>query len=118
MLATNLRENLDEAFTRRFDAILQLPAPGAGGAPPDLGARVSRERAAAALDLDALARLDLTGAGIVATARTAALLAADEDARRDRDAARRRRRTARQFRREGRVLSRSQLGDQARALGA
>jgi len=103
VLATNLRQSLDDAFTRRFDVILQFPRPS-----PDERRRMwslafPAGAPAGSLDLDELARLDLTGAGIAATARNAALLAAEEDAaeietRHVAMAA------ARQFRREGRVL--------------
>ena len=66
ILATNLRENIDPAFTRRFSIVVHFPRPG----------RDDRERLwrlafppeaplAGDLDLDALADLDLTGAGIV-----------------------------------------------------
>ena len=33
VLATNLRANIDDAFTRRLDAIIDFPAPTAGAAP-------------------------------------------------------------------------------------
>jgi len=80
ILASNLRENIDPAFTRRFTIVVHFPRPG----------RADRLRLwkaafppaaplAADVDLEALAALELTGAGIVATARTAALLAADAD---------------------------------------
>jgi hypothetical protein len=115
ILATNLRENLDDAFTRRFNAILHFPRPGlderrriwARALPPELTPDV---------DLDTLSRLDLTGAGIVAIAQTAALLAAEEgtDMIEMRHAVRA---TTRQFRREGRVLAPSQLAQHASLLG-
>ncbi|GGR38717.1 ATP-binding protein [Streptomyces netropsis] len=78
VLTTNLQGNLDEAFTRRFQFVVHFTRPG------------ERERhrlwcsafpEAAPLDadlrLDGLARLDLTGAGIMSAARGAALLAAE-----------------------------------------
>ncbi|MER5465052.1 AAA family ATPase [Streptomyces sp. NPDC002668] len=78
VLTTNLQGNLDEAFTRRFQFVVHFTRPG------------DRERyrlwqvafpQSAPLDprltLEGLARLDLTGAGIMAAARGAALLAAE-----------------------------------------
>jgi SpoVK/Ycf46/Vps4 family AAA+-type ATPase len=114
VLATNLRENIDDAFSRRFDAILHFPRPA-----EDERRRIWELAVPGAtladVDVDMLARLDMTGAGIVATARTAALLAANEQAEtiamRHAVLA-----TARQFRREGRVLSPSQLGEHAALL--
>ncbi len=38
VLATNLRANIDEAFTRRLDAIIDFPAPNPGAAPLAVGA--------------------------------------------------------------------------------
>ena len=77
ILASNLQDNIDAAFTRRFHVLLHFPRPTV----------VERRRlwrlalpAAAPLedgiDLDALARLDMTGASITGAVRTAALLAA------------------------------------------
>jgi hypothetical protein len=77
ILASNLRDNIDSAFIRRFQAVIQFPRPQ-----PKERQRIwelafppaaSLEEG---LDLDLLARLDLTGAGITGAARTAALLAA------------------------------------------
>jgi AAA+ superfamily predicted ATPase len=109
VLATNLRQSLDEAFTRRFDVILQFPRPSREERRRIWSLAFPAGAPAGGLDLDELARLDLTGAGIAATARNAALLAADEDAagietRHVAMAA------ARQFRREGRVLPVSVTG--------
>jgi MoxR-like ATPase len=113
MLASNLRENIDAAFTRRFQVVLHFPRPAEAerrriweiafptGAP--VGARVDR---------DALARLDLTGAGIVGAARTAALLAADEGSAAI-TMAHVVRAVVRQFRREARVLTAADLGPYA-----
>lgn len=80
VLTTNLQGNLDEAFTRRFQFVVHFTRPG------------ERERTrlwrmafppSAPLDprlsLAGLARLDLTGAGVMAVARSAALLAAEND---------------------------------------
>jgi hypothetical protein len=67
------------------------------------------------VNLGALAKLDLTGAGIVGTARTAALLAADEGA----DAIHMHhfvQAARRQFQREGRLLTNLDLGKHANLL--
>lgn len=109
ILASNLKDNIDAAFTRRLQVVIHFPRPEAtlrlriwklalpSAAPVDAG-----------IDFEALARLDLTGAGIVDAARTAALLAADEGL------------TvtirhiilgiARQYQREARLLTASELG--------
>jgi hypothetical protein len=106
VLATNLRDQLDEAFTRRFDHVVHFPRPG-----PDERRRlwelvlgppvvVSGE-----VDLDLLTSLDLTGAGVAAIVRSAAL-AAHHDRRRSltmRDLVRA---VARHFQREARLVPR------------
>jgi hypothetical protein len=110
ILASNVKDQIDPAFIRRFQVAIHFPRPGIAErrrlwqlalpstAPLD-----------AELDLDALARLDMTGAAIVSAARTAALLVADSGAA-----------TismepvvnaiARQFRREARLLTPAELG--------
>jgi hypothetical protein len=103
VLATNLRQSLDDAFTRRFDVILQFPRPAVEQRRRMWGLAFPAGAPAGGLDLDELARLDLTGAGIAATARNAALLAADEEAE-DIEMRHVAMAAARQFRREGRVL--------------
>jgi hypothetical protein len=116
ILASNLRDNIDAAFTRRFQVVIHFPRPEPAerrriwelafppGAPVEGG-----------LDFDLLARLDLTGAGIVGAARTAALLAADEGG-----AAITMPHVvcaiARQYRREARLLTASELGPYAAFL--
>jgi SpoVK/Ycf46/Vps4 family AAA+-type ATPase len=118
ILATNLREQIDEAFVRRFHVMLHFPRPGL-----DERRRIWRLALPATaplgsdVDAEALAKLDLTGAGIVGTARTAALLAANEGADSIRmshlvQAARR------QFQREARLLTSTDLGRHAHLLGA
>jgi hypothetical protein len=78
ILASNLKENLDQAFTRRFHYVIHFPRPGA-----DERRRIWRlsfpQEAPLApdVDLDTLAELDMTGAAIGGAARSAALLAAD-----------------------------------------
>jgi hypothetical protein len=79
VMASNHKENIDPAFIRRFQTILQFPRPG-----PLERAKIWKlafpENAAFDLEyqlkIDDLARLDMTGAAIVESARTAALLAA------------------------------------------
>ena len=79
ILTTNLRANLDEAFQRRLDLIIDFPA-------PDANARMSiwqgalREHPGALSDedLSAIAAIDLTGGGIRAAAVSAAYAAAAE----------------------------------------
>jgi hypothetical protein len=116
ILASNLRDEIDPAFVRRFHVILQFPRPS-----PEERARIWRVAlpreapVGADVNLGALAKLDLTGAGIVGTARTAALLAVDEGAGAIRmqhfvQAARR------QFQREGRLLTNLDLGKYAGLL--
>jgi hypothetical protein len=78
ILATNLKENIDKAFTRRFHYIINFPRPEAAereriwrlAFPPK--APIAND-----VDLDILVGLDMTGAAISDAARTAALLAAD-----------------------------------------
>ena len=113
ILASNLKDNIDAAFTRRFHVTIHFPRPELrerrrlweiafpSGAPLEEG-----------LELDVLARLDLTGAGITGAARTAALMAAS-----DGSAAISKRHVAqalaRQYQREARVLMPSELGPYA-----
>jgi SpoVK/Ycf46/Vps4 family AAA+-type ATPase len=79
ILASNLREHIDPAFTRRFHTVVHFPRPEE----PErrrLWELVlpSPKHAGDGVDLAALAALDLTGAGIVGSVRTASLLAAAE----------------------------------------
>jgi len=114
ILASNLRDKIDAAFTRRFHVVIAFPRPQE----PE---RRSLWRLAfptrsdgtdileCDVDLLALARFDLTGAGIFSTAQAAAFLAADEGAE---QIAMRHvvRGLARQFQREARVLTTDDLG--------
>ena len=112
ILATNLRDKIDPAFIRRFHAVIGFPRPGEKQRhrmwqrvlPP----QIPRD---GDLDLAALSRIDLTGAGIVGAAQTAAFLAAREDA----PLAMRHviRGLVRQFQRESRVLTAHDLGPHA-----
>lgn len=78
ILATNLRSNIDEAFTRRLDAIVDFPAPT-----PDLRRQLWEQCLAPPLplgddvDLDfCAASFELTGGNIRSASITAAYLAA------------------------------------------
>ncbi len=110
LLASNLRDEIDPAFTRRFQLTMHFPRPGeperlrlwelafAHGSPLD-----------PSVDLDELAELDLTGASIVAAARLAGLLAASESSRSIRldhlaEA------ISRQFRQQARLLRGREIG--------
>jgi hypothetical protein len=116
ILASNLKDNIDAAFTRRFHIIIHFPR-------PDITERLRIWQIAfppsAPLedrnDLEALAKLDLTGSGIVGAARTAALLAASEASavitKSHVVAA-----IQRQYRREARVLMPSELSSYAAYL--
>jgi hypothetical protein len=116
ILASNLKDNIDTAFARRFQIVIHFPRPEPAerrriweiafpeAAPLDTG-----------IDFGALARLDLIGAGIVGAARTAALLAAD-DASDTITIAHVVQAIARQYRREARLLTGSELGPYAAFL--
>jgi hypothetical protein len=110
ILASNVKDQIDSAFVRRFHVVVHFPKPGL----PERRriwelAFPQSAPVAAEVDLDALARLDMTGAAIVSSARCAALLAADSGSPKIsmQDVVRA---TARQFRREARVLTPSDLG--------
>ena len=78
ILASNLKENIDKAFTRRFHYIIHFPRPGISerermwrlAFPPEVPV-------ARGIDFSALASLDMNGASISGAARSAVLLAAD-----------------------------------------
>ena len=78
ILATNMKGALDDAFMRRLRFVIDFPHPG----PAERRAIWERvfppSMPVAALDLDRLARLDLTGGNIQAIALNAAFLAAAE----------------------------------------
>ncbi|MGA9770388.1 MAG: ATP-binding protein [Blastocatellia bacterium] len=123
ILASNLRDNIDPAFTRRFQIVLHFPRPEASerrriweiafpkSAPLEEG-----------IDFDLLSRLDLTGAGIVGSAQTAALMAMDSsNTSSDKGCimitkSHIVRAIARQYRREARLLTSSELGPYAPLL--
>jgi len=117
ILASNLRSNLDPAFTRRFHHVVHFPRPAEAQrrrlweialAPP-----VSM---AEELELDLLAALDLTGASIAAIVRSAAL-AVHADGRRSLTVSDVLAATSKQFQREARLLPRELLGPYAGLLG-
>ncbi|MEV3987778.1 ATP-binding protein [Streptomyces sp. NPDC049837] len=118
ILTSNLKDNIDPAFTRRFHFVVHFPRPGAAERRRLWRLAFPQEAPLAPdVDLDALARLDMTGAGITAAARTAALAAADAGG----DAIAMRhvvRGVARQFQREARLLRPSELGPHAHLLDA
>ena len=81
VLATNLRANIDEAFTRRLDAIIDFPAPGEE-LRRELWARCLAPPLPVAddLDLEFCARsFELAGGDIRSASTTAAYLAAAQD---------------------------------------
>ncbi|MFI2224554.1 AAA family ATPase [Streptomyces fradiae] len=116
ILTSNLRDNIDPAFTRRFHFVVHFPRPGAAERRRLWRLAFPEEAPLAAdVDLGALARLDMTGAGITAAARTAALAAADGGA----DTITMRhvvRGVARQYQREARLLRPAELGPHAHLL--
>jgi ATPase family protein associated with various cellular activities (AAA)/winged helix domain-containing protein len=116
ILASNLKDNIDMAFTRRFQLVVHFPRPE----PPERRRiwEIAFPKTApvdGGIDFDMLARLDLTGAGIVGAARTAALLAADEMSPTI-TMAHIVRAIARQYRQEARILTTSELGPYAAFL--
>jgi hypothetical protein len=117
ILASNLRANLDPAFTRRFHHVVHFPRPGEGERlrlwEIALAAPV---QVAEDLELERLAALDLTGASIAAIVRSAAL-AAHADDRDALTAADVLTATGKQFQREARLLPRELLGPYAALVG-
>ncbi|MBN0047603.1 ATP-binding protein [Streptomyces actuosus] len=81
VLTTNLRANLDEAFTRRLDVVAEFPVPDAGRRLA-LWERCLGDRLPRGEDLDlrfCADRFELAGGSIRACAVTAAYLAAESD---------------------------------------
>ncbi len=78
VLTTNLRANLDEAFTRRLDVIVDFPVPAAAERRSLWDRCLGRDLPRAAdLDLDFCARFELAGGSIRACVVTAAYRAAE-----------------------------------------
>ncbi|MEA2274943.1 MAG: hypothetical protein QOI98_3651, partial [Solirubrobacteraceae bacterium] len=116
ILASNLRANLDLAFTRRFHHVVHFPRPAEAErrrlwqialAPP---VQLSEE-----IDLSLFAALDLTGASIAAIIRSAAL-AVHADGRQTLTVSDVLTATSKQFQREARLLPRELLGPYADLL--
>jgi hypothetical protein len=76
ILASNLREEIDPAFIRRFQIALHFPRPSHAERIRLWRHAFAKAPVEAELDLDHFADLDLTGGSIAMTARMAALLAA------------------------------------------
>ena len=117
ILASNLRANLDPAFTRRFHHVVHFPRPrGEERLRLWQLALAAPVRLAEPVELERLAALDLTGAGIAAIVRSAALMAHAEgrDALTLRDILVA---TNKQFQREARLLPRELLGAYASLAG-
>ncbi|MGK3207995.1 ATP-binding protein [Amycolatopsis sp. MEPSY49] len=116
ILTSNLKENIDPAFTRRFHFVVHFPRPSSAerrrlwqlAFPPE--APLSSD-----VDVDVLCRLDMTGAGIASAARTAALAAADSSCS---SISMRHvvRGVSRQFQREARLFRPAELGRYAGLL--
>jgi ATPase family associated with various cellular activities (AAA) len=113
ILASNLRANLDPAFTRRFHHVVHFPRPGEAERRRLWEIALSPPvQTAEALDLDLLAALDLTGASIAAIVRSAAL-GVHADGRRSLTVPDVLTATSKQFQREARLLPRELLGPYA-----
>jgi ATPase family associated with various cellular activities (AAA) len=81
ILATNMKTSLDPAFSRRLRFIVQFPFPGLGERRRLWEQVFPADTPKDALELDRLARFDLTGASIHNAALCAAFLAAHEGSR-------------------------------------
>jgi hypothetical protein len=81
ILTTNLRSNVDEAFTRRLDAIIDFPSPEQADRRRLWEVHLRRGTPVDGLDLDFLARaFKLSGGNISNIVLSAAFLAAQEEA--------------------------------------
>jgi len=116
ILASNLKDNIDPAFTRRFHVVLHFPRPQEAERRRLWNIAFPKQAPLdKQVDISSLSRLDITGAAIVGAARTAALLAANEGGT-SISMKHIVRGIARQFRREARVLSTNELGPYASLL--
>ncbi|HEU4833023.1 MAG TPA: ATP-binding protein, partial [Pyrinomonadaceae bacterium] len=120
ILASNLRENIDPAFIRRFQVVLNFSRPD----PPERRRlwSIAFPKSAplqADIDFDLLSKLEMTGASIVSAAQTAALLAMESaksvnghggPANVEIEPVHVVRAIARQYQREARLLTASELG--------
>ena len=116
ILTSNLKDNIDQAFTRRFQVVINFPKPE-----PTERRRIweiaflKDSLLDPEVDLDALSRLDMNGAAIVGAACTAALFAADENSATI-TKSHVVRAIARQYQREARILTPAELGPYATEL--
>lgn len=78
ILASNLRDEMDQAFTRRFQVSLHFPRPAPAERVRLWQLAFSAAPVEPGFDCERLAELDLTGGAIAIAARMAALLAAAE----------------------------------------
>lgn len=78
ILASNLRDEIDPAFSRRFQICLHFPKPDARERARLWELALSAAPTAASVRSEELAALELTGGAIVGAARMAALMAATE----------------------------------------
>jgi len=113
ILASNLKDQIDSAMLRRFQAIIHFTRPGEGER-RQLWKMAFPDAAPLGDDTDiaTLQRLDMTGASIINAARNAALLATERGSEQITmqhivQA------VARQYQREARLLSPSDLGEHA-----
>jgi hypothetical protein len=118
ILTSNLKDDIDEAFLRRFQVILHFPPPGPAERRRIWHLALTHDVPLAGdVDLDAFVPLEMTGAGIMNSACTAAFLAASEgrDVVAMTDLVRA---VARQFQRDSRILNTAQLGRYAALASA
>lgn len=110
ILASNLRDDIDPAFTRRFQIAVNFPRPAEAERRRIWELAFAEAPLGSDVNFDGLAALELTGGGIVTAARMAALLAASEDAEAI-SAAHLRMAIERQFSKEARLLQTGGGGD-------
>jgi SpoVK/Ycf46/Vps4 family AAA+-type ATPase len=110
-----LKDQIDSAFTRRFQVVLHFPLPAVAERRRIWQLAFPPLAPVDGVDLEVLQSLDLSGAGIVASARIAALLAADERSECI-GMSHVVKAVARQYQREARLLSATQLGQYATLL--
>lgn len=107
ILSSNLRDEIDPAFSRRFQIALNFPRPGLEERLQLWETAFAKAPLDASVDLATLARYDLTGGAIMTSARMAALLAAGEGAQ-SIGSAHLHAATERQFRKEARLMGAGQ----------
>lgn len=115
ILASNLKDQIDSAFTRRFHVIVHFPLPRPAERRRIWKLAFPPNSPTEGVDLDMLQQLDMTGAAIVSAARTAALLAANEHSSTI-SMAHVVKGIARQFRREARIMTPTMMGSYASLL--